>query len=265
MMKLRLSLLPIIIENNISTIDNVLDLEYEANIANYLSATTDLKEKEIKRAKHKSELLNNLNMHISLKNNTSKIIDITTDNAEYYIGLGNKLKNIFSRPILINRLKPGEEFDATCIASLNISLKNNIYLNCAACAYEEINDNEFDFLLESDRQISEQEIIYRACKIIIFKLERLQKYILSHIKNDAEEIAELKIENENHTMGNLITRALQDHKNIAFCGYMIDHIAVNELTIKYKTEGKNFTIIYKEITKNLIQIFQTIANKIINI
>jgi DNA-directed RNA polymerase subunit L len=70
----------------------------------------------------------------------------------------------------------------------------------------------------------------------------LDKLEVTGIDNpNAEYDAEISIENENHTLGNLLTRALQDNKNISFCGYKIDHPFINELTIKYKTEGNKFS------------------------
>ena len=268
--KLRISSLPIInksydkmvIQNEISTLDKVSQLEENANKSNYESTITNIHELEQIKTKHESELLNNLTIHFYAKNDTQNIMDVTTDNAEYY--LTTKIDNIYTRPIIIIKLKPGEEFDVTCTASLNIPLYDSIYLNCAACSYEEINDNEYNFYIESDRQISEIDIIKRACKIIIFKLKELSIRILSQVKNN-DIIADLKVINENHTMGNLITRVLQDNTNIIFCGYMVDHIAVNELTISYKTDGTSFSNIFKESILYLVSVFENICLNIDNL
>jgi alanyl-tRNA synthetase len=94
-------------------------------------------------------------------------------------------------------------------------------------------------------------------QIILEKLESAQ------ISNpNVEYDAEISIENENHTLGNLLTRGLQDHPKIAFCGYKIDHPEINELVIKYKTEGKTFSKILEDTVKKLCNVFETIAKKV---
>jgi DNA-directed RNA polymerase subunit L len=75
------------------------------------------------------------------------------------------------------------------------------------------------------------------------KLEKIKEKIINDIKkhNDDKALVEAKltIVNENHTMGNLITRVIQEHPDIEFCGYNVDHLYVNELTLRYKTNGKS--------------------------
>jgi DNA-directed RNA polymerase subunit L len=63
-------------------------------------------------------------------------------------------------------------------------------------------------------------------------------------------------------LGNLLTRGLQDHPNTAFCGYKIDHPEINELVIKYKTEGKTFSKILQDTVKSLIKTFESISSQI---
>jgi len=281
--RLRLSSIPLInqsyesnkmiIKNDSSVLNKVLELEEEANIANYENKNTLTKEEENQKKENLKKLLDNLQIIIEAKNDTSDIVSITTETSVKFIINNKQIKTIFPNPILILKLKPensrlhikGEEFKATCISSLNIPLKNANYLSCF-CSYEELDPNNFEFKICSFRQISEETIINHACQIIIMKLEKIKDKIINAIKqhnNDQALIeAQLIIVNENHTLGNLITRVIQDHPDIEFCGYNVDHLYVNELTLRYKTNGKSIIDIVDVSINYLINLYKHLITQI---
>jgi DNA-directed RNA polymerase subunit L len=268
-MRLRISNFPIpdrdnILENKEELIDKFINMEIEANTTIFETKKDNLQELEEIENK-KKEMVNNLNMYIKAKNNTQEIMNVTTNElyTTFYLA-GKKIPDIFPRELLIIKLKPGEEFVCSCVTDLNIPLYNNIYSSTCIFSYQENNDNDFDILIESQRQISEKDIIKRSCIIICKKLEKIINTVKSKMLliPEGEYNAEIIIENENHTLGNLITRGLQDHKNIAFCGYKIDHPDVNELIIKYKTEGEKFTNILEQVINDLIRIYKEIIKNI---
>ena len=57
-------------------------------------------------------------------------------------------------------------------------------------------------------------------------------------------------------MGNLITRVIQDNPDIEFCGYNVSHLYVNELTLRYKTNGKSIIDILETSITYLINLFK---------
>ena len=282
-MRLRLSSIPLInpsyesnkmiIKNDSSILNKVLELEEEANIANYENKNTLTKEEENQKKENLKKLLDNLQIIIEAKNDTSDIISITTETSVKFIINNKQIKTIFPNPILILKLKPeqsrlhikGEEFKATCISSINIPLKHANYLSCF-CSYEEKNPNNFEFKICSFRQISEEMIINHACQIIIMKLEKIKDKIINAIKQHNNEKAlieaQLIIVNENHTLGNLITRVIQDHPDIEFCGYNVDHLYVNELTLRYKTNGKSIIDIVDTSINYLINLYKHLIKQI---
>ena len=121
----------------------------------------------------------------------------------------------------------------------------------AVCVYSEENENSYKLNIESLKQLSEIEIIIRACHIILTKLNnfleifknKIKEYSSDKINNeyslddevkkdksDSETITEsairntnddaleehrvkgiINIENETHTFGNLLSRLLQEH------------------------------------------------------
>jgi len=276
-MRLRLFSMPLInpsyepnkmiIKNDSSILYKVLELEEEANIPNYDNKNTLTKEEETKKKENLKKILDNLQINIDAKNTTGEIISITTDTSVKFTIDNKQIKSIYPNPILVLKLKPeqsrlhikGEEFKATCISSLNIPLKNANYLSCL-CSYEEVDEHNFELKICSFRQISEEAIVNHACKIIIMKLEKIKEKIINAIEKHNNEKAfieaKLIIENENHTMGNLITRVIQDHPDIEFCGYNVDHLYVNELTLRYKTNGKSIVDILETCISYLIKLYK---------
>lgn len=291
-MRLRLSHFPIFgIDNNIDTIDRSSELEYEANISTFEQKIEDINIIEEREKKEKLEKAMNFTMYISIKNTTSEIMNLTTDNE--HVKFYYKAKPIVSpykQPLLIIKLKPGEEFKCTAISSLNIGLKGANYMPNSVCIFTE-EDNEYRLNLESLKQITEKDMITRACIIIDKKLDNFkrvlntkiseyksEKYINDFnvssssdtaVKSSSEELIEqhrikgmITIENESHTYGNLLSRLLQDHKSILFAGYKIDHLLVKELTIGYKTDGTDILDIIDDIIKSGKNIFNEIKTKI---
>lgn len=281
-MRLRLSSMPIInqsyehnkmiVKNDSSILDKVLELEIEANTSNYENKNNLTKEEEDKKKEKLRKILDNLQINIDVKNETSENISVTTDSVKFIIN-NKQIKSIYPNPILIIKLKPEQsrlrikkgEFKATCISSINIPLKNAMYASCI-CSYEEIDTNNFELKICSFRQISEEMILNHACKIIIIKLEKFKEKIINAInKFDNKEVlneAKLIIDNENHTMGNLVTRVIQDNPDIEFCGYNIDHLYVNELTMRYKTNGKSIIDIIEISITYLINLFKHLTIQI---
>ena len=169
-------------------------------------------------------------------------------------------------------------------------------------ASDSTSDSEYKLNLESLKQIPEKDIVVRACAIIEKKLDNFNDVIVSKIndyksnsasdeynlenkandsdseaenttesaiRNAADDVLEIhrikgiiKIENESHTFGNLLSRFLQDHPSITFAGYKIDHLLIKELTIGYKTDGTDIANIFTEVITEAKSIFTDIKNKV---
>ena len=303
-MRLRLSHFPIIgIDNPLETIYQSANLEYEANISTFDKKIEDINIIAEKEQAYKLEKAQNFIIHINVKNTSSNVLAVTTSHPDIRYYYKTKLiESPYKQPLLIIKLKAGEEFCGTLTSTLNIGLKNANYMPNAVCAYAEENENSYRLNIESLKQIPETEIIIRACHIIIIKLknflnifsEKIKQYSSekivdeynldnkqiitqsesdstaeSAIRNTSDDILEqhrikgmISIENESHTFGNLLSKLLQDHPLILFAGYKIEHLLIKELTIGYKTDGTDIIIILEEIINKAIYIFDEIKNKI---
>lgn len=172
-----------------------------------------------------------LNMYLKKKNDSDQIINITSDDCEFFLK-GKKVKSIYNNPILICKLKPSEEIELSSVINKSIPLDHTRYSLVGISCFEQINEDEYLFKYENRDQISNKEIFNRTCQIIIFRL----KHFLSKIENkkfSSNNHGKIILENENHTLGNLIARGLQDDKNIEFAAYKMDHLLIKELTIEY--------------------------------
>ena len=289
-MRLRLINFPIWgIINDIDTLDQLETLENNAN-----TNTFDMKKETFETLKSYEEKkimerIDVFTMKIDIKNNTPNILNVTTSQATF-IYKGNVIESPYKKELLIIKLKPGEEFLATCYSTLHIPIKKINFLQCSACNYEQINDTSFDFYIESSKQITEKNLLIRACMIVIKKITNLNNSIITKLseynnndKKDNYDIIEdvnreqdtnklnhltqgiLKIEHESHTFGNIITRLLQDDEDITFAGFKIDQLLIKELTISYKTNGKNIKDIFNRITSKCIKIFEKLQNNFENL
>jgi DNA-directed RNA polymerase subunit L len=288
MMRLRLSNFPVYLSkqlnkkykdlkkinhNQIINPDNTLshakELEYRANLG---SAEIDVTLED----SNKQDITNNLTITVNVKNNSeNEIMNVMTNTpgVKYYLDK-EQISHIYSNPLLIIQLQPGQEFICTMISSLNIPLYNAIFRPCTLCHFEKINENNYHLSVASRRQISEKDIIIRACKIIKEKIKSTEQVLTDNIKsyiNDNEDDENIStehlrkgtivIEGEQHTIGNLFSRFLQDHKNITFAGYRVGHPNVNQVDIEYVCNTSILTVI-KEVCISMTKLFDQIESKV---
>jgi DNA-directed RNA polymerase subunit L len=196
-----------------------------------------------------------------------------TNGVKFYLGK-EQISHIYTIPLLIIQLQPGQEFICTMIASLNIAMYNAIYRPCSLCCYDEVDENNYNFLVMSKRQISEKDLILRACKIIINKVINAEQIFISNIKKYNEKNSDIDntsmehlqngtivIEGEQHTLGNLLSKYLQDHSDITFAGYKVGHPNVNQVDIKYICKTNVLNVI-KDVSILVQNIFENISEKV---
>lgn len=272
--------------NNESTLEKSSELEYRANLG---SAEKDVTEDKM----NKPDLTDNLQIVVNVKNHSDNDIMNVMSNTlgvKYYYGKA-QISHIFTNPLLIIQLQPGQEFSCSMISNLNIAMFNAIYSPCSMCFFEEKEDdkgeedvNDFDFTVMSRRQISEKDMLIRACKIIQKKIAISSDIFtksISKYNNDSVSVSSSKnvqdgtgptelnhlqngtiiIPGEQHTLGNLISRYLQEHPDIKFAGYKVGHPNVSQVDIRYicKTD---ILVVIKDVVKKINDIFEIIKTSI---
>lgn len=259
-LKLRISNIPVWgIENNIETfipkkkslieetiieeenINDDIDMNYESSVIN----TSTLKQ---------------LTMFIDYKSTDKDIITVTTDHAKFYYA-EKKIDSPYKIPIPIVKLQPNQTITFSVITSVGIEQQNAIYSVVSACFYKQINDNEFDFILESRGSLTEKRIIHVALINIINKLKTIFNDISTKIDNKKLK-GEILIMNEDNTMGNLISHGMQQHKDIKFAGYNIPHLLEDKVIIQYElNENKKLIDVLNDITEYYVKIFEKLMDK----
>lgn len=204
-----------------------------------------------------------ITIYCDVENNKDEIINVTSDDLEFYMS-DKKVSSLYKNPILVCKLKPGEKLKFSAKSDLGISLIHARYAPVGVCCYEydENNNDKFLFKMEPRGQIKSNEVILRGLRILSFKLETLKSKINS-IKFTNENQGKIILNNEDHTMGNLIARGLQEHKNIEFAGYKLEHLLIRDLEIEYVTDGgKVINNILIDVINNYQKLFLDLEREI---
>ena len=210
--------------------------------------------------------LNQLTMYVDYKNNEKSIVTVTTDHAKFYFSEKN-ISSPYHVPIPLIKLQPEQAINFSAITVLGTENEDSIYAATSVCYYNEINSNEFNFIIESRGQISEQRIIEVGLINIISSIENLTKLIPLEQKSHMGEII---MNGENNTLGNLLSHGMQNHKNVKFAGYNVPHLLENKVIIHYELVNEKIKlkdvlddviIYYIELFKNIIKLNSAIDAK----
>lgn len=200
--------------------------------------------------------LNQLTMYVDSKNDEKIIKTISTNDAKFYYANKN-IPSPYPIAIPIIKLQSGQAINFSAITVLGTEKESAIFCATSVCFYNEINDNEFKFILESRGQINEKRIIEVALINIIDKLENIAETIPLEQKDISGKII---IIGENNTMGNLLSNGLQNHKNVRCASYNVPHLLKNEVIIEYELINEKIKLkdVFNDVVIYLIEIFTTL-------
>lgn len=245
-MRLRLSLLPLY---NVDTELYSLDEKYWV-----------LKYNDPLRIKHPKE--KQIEIYISAYNTSTEIISVTTNDAKVYVN-GEQVKMYNKEhPILIVKLRPNDKFKCFLKGALGIGDKNAIWNMSNNSYYKEIINPEtseseepiksFELTLEGNGQIDEKAIAIKSCKYLISRLTIIKNQIDEHEKIN-EKTVDIKLDNEDHTIGELLTYEMQSNKDVVFCGVKKPDCLVKSVIITCSTKTKKVSEIMLESIDKLIE------------
>ena len=204
-----------------------------------------------------------LSIYCNVTNDTRHNMNITTDKCEFYIdGEKTDSRDIYQEPILLCKLKPTELLTFSLKTKIGIGKIHSCW-NCAHTyySYDPENPNKLSLSVESLSQLDAYEILYRSCVYISNKFKNMKEFFTSY-KFPSDIQGSIILKNEDHTMGNIFTDGLQNHKNITFAGYKQDHPLIREITINYITNGnKSINTIINEVISKQIDLFDFLTNK----
>ena len=202
-----------------------------------------------------------LNFYVNKENTTDDVLSVTTDDCDFFLK-GKKIDNIYKNALLICKLKKNEKLELSAIVKMGLPMEHAKYSPVGVCCYEEKSNNEFIFKIENRNQYKNKEVIIYGCDILIKRLETILEKIVNK-KFSSDNHGKIILNNENHTLGNLISRGLQEDSNIEFAAYKLDHLLINDVTIEYVTNGsKTINEIISKTIKKQIKIFEDIKSNI---
>ena len=257
--KLRLMNIPVWhIENNITFFEPNKEETPPSNEEDIEPSQEDYSQEE---KKVNTTNISQLTMYLNFKNKTKDIITATTDNAKFYYN-EKLIESPYKNPIPLVDLQPEQEIGFSAISKLGIEELGAIYSAVSVCCYKQINDNEFDFVIESRGQLKEEKIIHIAIDNIIKRMDGFLT-LLKSTKIDDKLEGVININNEGHTLGNIISRGLQQHSNISFAGYRLIHPLSKKLEIIYKLKKADKIInIIEDVINYYSEIYKSIKKHI---
>jgi DNA-directed RNA polymerase subunit L/DNA-directed RNA polymerase alpha subunit len=206
-----------------------------------------------------SSTLNQLTMYVDYTNNENNIVTITTNHAKFYFG-EKSIDNPYKIDIPLIKLQPKQTITFSAITTLDIEKKSSIYSPVSVCFYKQISPNEFDFILESKGQLDEKKIINVAILNILNKIQNISQLVPEEQKGHTGEIIIL---NEDNTLGNLLTDAMQQHKNVKFAGYNLPHLLDTKVIIHYELENEKIKL--KDVMEDVIEYYTKLFNELLSL
>lgn len=256
MMRLRIEQLPIY---NVDSKIDFLDDNYWLNV--------DYTDNERKR--HPKDKLN-IELVVNIVNETSDILDVTTHDAELYIN--DELSDNYQKkdPVLLVRLRPNDSFKCRARGVLGLGRRNNIWSAISTCYYDDYKDfadneesHKFKLIVEGSGQMKEMDLLKRVCRTINQKLDNVESIIKKkyYTANTNEKSIIIELDNETHTIGNIINDCLQNHKKVKSSGLSKPTNLMNQMIIQLHTLEKNPLKIFFEAVNNAKNIFNTIEEQ----
>jgi DNA-directed RNA polymerase subunit L len=177
------------------------------------------------------------------KINNDPVLTIFATSHDGKLTINGKSSNSYRNKPRIDlfMLRPGESINLTAEAVLGISIINGIYNATTYPVSLEETENHYVIKYATLEQSSPKKIFKKACAILIRKLELLLEFIAGNYRDKItkDQMVEININGEEHTMGNLLSTTLKKSKDISEASYTMKHQLVNNITIQYKLEEKS--------------------------
>jgi DNA-directed RNA polymerase subunit L/DNA-directed RNA polymerase alpha subunit len=209
-----------------------------------------------------SSSLKQLTMYLDKTNNTSEIINVGTDDCQFYYMeklIDSPYKMPYCGNIPIIKLQPTQQIKLSAITGLGIEDESSIYAAVSIFSYRMIDMkseiSSYDISLESRGQLDEKMILKYSIHNIIHLLVQFIKLMPSN--NDIS--GKILVNDADHTIGTLISSGLQNHKLVKFAGYNMPHLLDNKILFHYELyKADNIKDILNDVVDKYIKIFTSI-------
>ena len=203
-------------------------------------------------------------MYVNATNDGHDIMNVTTNEAEFFKD-GDKQLNVFSQeyPCLLVQLKSGQSFKAQCRLVLGVGKRHCCWSAASNSFFEEVDDG-FKFTVESMGQLDEVDIMVKACAYMKERLSEtkdllLSKYNTPDITNGKQLL--LVLDNETHTVGNVLGEALQINNDTVYCGTARPDLLLDQIKIKMLTKTTNPLLVVGKSIDYLVSLYDNMQKQ----
>lgn len=224
-------------------------------------AFTDFSNKD--REKHKNDTAL-LEFHIMVENNTDAVINVTSNDMKIYLD-GEEIKRFNEKyPHLLINLSPNQGIRCRCVAALSNGKVNSIWSG-ASNAWHYNTEDGIVLAIESQSQMDEYELLYKACLAYIFRLTRLKKIFKKRYKNKlvGNQLI-IELDGEDWTTAGTINKIMQNHDKVIFSGVSKPDLLEDKMIIKIESVGNSLDIFY-ECIDTAISLFETMQEQILQL
>tara|TARA_B100000768_G_C11279755_1_gene377879 strand:+ start:1417 stop:2406 length:990 start_codon:yes stop_codon:yes gene_type:complete len=198
--------------------------------------------------------LNNINMYLNYHNTSKEIATVTTDKCTFQYK-GEKINNPYKIPIPIIKLQPNQEINLSSVSKLGTEQNNTSeYSACSIFCYDMTDENNYNLFLESRGQLTEKKILLRSIDILKKQLLDLDESITD--KN--EMVGTIKVGDQDHTLGNLVSYYSLQDKNVDMFSYNLPHPLERVVNFNYKLNKGELKDVFSKSTKKIISDLDTI-------
>lgn len=227
-----------------TTMDEMLNMDDISLETNYDVSSSNLKQ---------------LTLYLDKVNETKNIITVGTDDCKFYYK-EKEIKSPYKTNIPLIKLQDGQSIKMTAISEIGIEKMDAMYSPASVLYFNKISDNEYNFIIESRGQLSEETIFKYGIENVVKQLEELKSDI-----NDLEDIKKQKgtieINNYDHTMGNILSQGLRKHKDVTYGGYSMPHLLEDKININFEITKGNIKSIMIDIIQYYIELFNSLKDK----
>lgn len=233
-MKLRLSQLPIF--------DMELDLSFLHN-----KYWKGINYADPERPIHPAE--KKIKAYLNVNNDTHDIKAITTNDLKLYIDSEEITMYDVKNPILLILLRPNDSFICNMSAALGVGEQNIIFSACSN-SWIEYTDENNKFIghlyINSRGSFTEYDILIKCCDYMIKKCNDLiqdttQRLERKEIEHTSKLI--LDIDDEDHTLGEILNYELQSNNKIEFSGVAKQDLLIKSIKFKITCKNKEDSVI----------------------
>lgn len=208
-----------------------------------------------------SSTLKQMMLYLNYKNKSKEIYTVTTSDAKFYFDQ-KQIKSPYPIPIPIVKLQPDQEIIFDTITELGIEEQDAIFSPVSVCYFKQNKDDDFNFIIESRGQINEKRILEVATQNIIDKISDVMKMLKEQEISNEKKEGTIIINGHEHTIGNLLSRGLQLHKDVETASYNMPHPLGNKVHINYRINKGKIEKILEDVADKYIELFDDIKDKI---